>query len=146
VSFLQGVWENPYRHQKVLVSNLGLTVFVKHQINWLNRFRSLPSGGKKKKTVKRQKPQVSVFLPLTRAKASRCSLSFHRKHICLTGYIGEQKSTSSRVPIHASTGVLLLAMQALLVTLILLFNYKCSAGRGELGLPGSQGKQASQNR
>jgi hypothetical protein len=49
------------------------------------------------------------------------SLSFHRKHICLTGYIGEQKSTSSRVPIHASKGVLLLAMQALLVTLIELF-------------------------
>jgi hypothetical protein len=36
------------------------------------------------------------------------------------------------------------AMQALLVTLIeLFFNYKCSAGRGELGLPESQGKQAS---
>jgi hypothetical protein len=49
------------------------------------------------------------------------SLSFHRKHIYLTGYIGEQKSTSSRVPIHASKGVLLLAMQALLVTLIELF-------------------------
>jgi hypothetical protein len=38
--------------------------------------------------------------------------------MCLTGYIGEQKSTSSRVPIHASKGVLLLAMQALLATLI----------------------------
>jgi hypothetical protein len=63
------------------------------------------------------------------------SLSFHRKHICLTEYIGEQKSTSSGVPIHASKGVLLLAMQALLVTLIeLFFNYKCSAGIGELGL------------
>jgi hypothetical protein len=36
-------------------------------------------------------------------------------------------------------------MQALLVTLIeLLFNYKHSAYRGELGLLGSQGKQASQ--
>jgi hypothetical protein len=36
-------------------------------------------------------------------------------------------------------------MQALLVTLIELFlNYKRSAGRGEPGLPGSQGKQASQ--
>jgi hypothetical protein len=46
----------------VLVSNLGLTVFVKHQINWLNRFHSLPSG-KEKKIVKRQKPQVSVFAP-----------------------------------------------------------------------------------
>jgi hypothetical protein len=38
-------------------------------------------------------------------------------------------------------------MQALLVTLIeLLFNYKPSADRGELGLLGSQGKKASQNR
>jgi hypothetical protein len=46
----------------VLVSNLGLTVFVKHQINWLNRFLSLPSG-KGKKTVKRQKPRISVFAP-----------------------------------------------------------------------------------
>jgi hypothetical protein len=37
-------------------------------------------------------------------------------------------------------------MQAFLVTLIVifLFNYKCSAGRGELGLLGSQGKRASQ--
>jgi hypothetical protein len=36
-------------------------------------------------------------------------------------------------------------MQALLVTLLelLFFNYKCSAGGGELSLPGSQGKQAS---
>jgi hypothetical protein len=66
--FLQGVWENPYRHQKVLISNLSLTVFVKHQINWLNRFRSLPSG-KGKKTVKRQKPQVSgFFCPLSEQK------------------------------------------------------------------------------
>jgi hypothetical protein len=38
-------------------------------------------------------------------------------------------------------------MQALFVTLIeLIFNYKRSAGRGELGLPGLQGKEASQNR
>jgi hypothetical protein len=27
---------------------------------------------------------------------------------------------------------------------VIFINYKCSAGRGELGLPGSQGKQASQ--
>jgi hypothetical protein len=75
------------------------------------------------------------------------SLSFHRKHIFLTGYIGEQKSTSSRVPIHSSEGVLL---HALLVTLIeLFFNYNCSVDRGELGLLGLlglQGKQASPNR
>jgi hypothetical protein len=49
------------------------------------------------------------------------SLSFHRKYICLTKYIGEQRTTSSGVPIHASKGVLLLAMQALLVTLRVLF-------------------------
>jgi hypothetical protein len=43
-------------------------------------------------------------------------------------YMGEQKSTSSGIPIHVSTGVLPLAMQALLVSLIELFlNYKPSA-------------------
>jgi hypothetical protein len=60
--FLQEVWEKSLRHQKVIISNLGLTVFVKHQINWLYRFRILPSG-KEKKKVKRQKPQVSIFAP-----------------------------------------------------------------------------------
>jgi hypothetical protein len=55
-----------------------------------------------------------------------------------------QKSTSSGVSIRDFAGVLPQAMQALLVTLIELFlNYKPSAGKGE---PGSQGKQASQNR
>jgi hypothetical protein len=39
-------------HQKVLISNLGLTVFVKHQVNWINRFHSLPSGKEKKKQLK----------------------------------------------------------------------------------------------
>jgi hypothetical protein len=48
-SFFREFGENPYRHQKVLVSNLGLTVFVKHQVTWLNRFCSLPSGKEKKK-------------------------------------------------------------------------------------------------
>jgi hypothetical protein len=43
-SFFSEFGENPYRHQKVLVSNLGITAFVKHQVNWLNRFHSLPSG------------------------------------------------------------------------------------------------------
>jgi hypothetical protein len=49
----------------VLVSNLGLTVFVKHQVNWLNSFCSLPSGKlkKKEKTFKRLKPQVSILAP-----------------------------------------------------------------------------------
>jgi hypothetical protein len=57
-------------------------------------------------------------LSLTIAKAFRRSLSFHKKHICLTGYTEGQKSTSSGVPIHASAGVLPLAMQALFGTLI----------------------------
>jgi hypothetical protein len=58
----------------VVVSNFGLTVFVKHQVNWLNRFCSLPSG-KEKKKVKRQKPQVySIFAPYWGAKAFRLSL------------------------------------------------------------------------
>jgi hypothetical protein len=96
--------KNPYRHQKVLVSNLGLTVFVKHQVNWLNRFHSLPSGKEKKKTAKRQKPQVSIFAPYQSKSLQMLSLSFHKKHVCLTEYIGGQKSTSSRVPIHASMG------------------------------------------
>jgi hypothetical protein len=50
-------------------------------------------------------------------KAFRYSLSSYKKYICLIGYIGGQKSTSSRVPVHASAGVLPLALQALLVTL-----------------------------
>jgi hypothetical protein len=80
----------------------------------------------------------SIFVPYCSKKknALRCSLSFHRKYICLTGYIGGQNSTSSGVPIHTS----------LLVTLIELFlNYKPSTGRGE---PGTwvTGKQASQSK
>jgi hypothetical protein len=68
VSFFREFGKNPYRHQKMLVSNLGLTVFVKHQVNWLNRFLSLPSG-KEKKTVKRQKPQVSISFAPYRSKS-----------------------------------------------------------------------------
>jgi hypothetical protein len=77
----------------------------------------------------------SVFIPYcNKNNAFGCSLSFHRKYICLTGYVGGQKSTSSGVPIHTSTGVLPLAMQDLLVTLVELFlNYMPSAGRGEPG-------------
>jgi hypothetical protein len=84
----------------------------------------------------------SIFVPYcskkkkkkTKNNAFRCSLSFHRKYIHLTGYTGGQKSTSSRVPIHASTEVLPLDMQALLVTLVEPFlNYKPSAGTGEPG-------------
>jgi hypothetical protein len=64
----------------VLVSNLGLTVFVKHQVNWLNRFHSLPSGKEKKKQLK-GKNLRSLFLPLTRTKASRCTYSLFMKSI-----------------------------------------------------------------
>jgi hypothetical protein len=68
------------------------------------------------------------------------------ENICLTGYIGGQKSTSSGVSIHDFAGVLPLVMQALLVTLIELFlNYKPSASRGE---PGTwvTGQTGSQNK
>jgi hypothetical protein len=105
------------------------------------RFYSLLSGKERKKKVKRQRPYR--FLPLTTAKAFRCTLSFHKKHVCFTGYIGGQKSTSSGVPIHASAGVLPLVMQALLVTLTELFlNYKPLAGKGEPGtwITGQTGK------
>jgi hypothetical protein len=83
--------------------------------------------------VQRQKLQVSTFAPywskslqmfslsLSLSLSLTLSLSFHRKHICLTKYVGEQKSTSSGVPIHTCKWVLLLAMQALLITLIELF-------------------------
>jgi hypothetical protein len=89
----------------------------------LNRFYSLTSGKRKIK----KKQDLMVFKPSD-------ALSLHKKHICLTRYIGGQKSNSSGVPIHAFAGVLPLATQALLVTLIELFlNYKPSAGRGEPG-------------
>jgi hypothetical protein len=67
----------------VLVSNLGLTVFVKHQVNWLKRFCSLPSGKqKKKKPVKRQKPQVfSIFAPYQSKSLQMLSLSLFIKSI-----------------------------------------------------------------
>jgi hypothetical protein len=98
----------------VLLSNLGLTVFVKHLVFWSSRFHSLPSGGKKTVKVTETSTVFSVFVPYSSKKkknnAFTCSLSFHRKYIYLTGYIGGQKSTSSGVPIHASAGVLPLAM------------------------------------
>jgi hypothetical protein len=47
--FFREFGKNLCRPQKVLVSNLGLTVFVKHQVIWLNRFQSLPTGKRKKK-------------------------------------------------------------------------------------------------
>jgi hypothetical protein len=58
----------------VRVSNLCLTVFVKHQVNWLNRFQSLPSEKerkKKKKTVNWQRPPgLLCFCPLMEQKPS----------------------------------------------------------------------------
>jgi hypothetical protein len=69
----------------VLVSNLGLTVFVKHQVNWLNRFHSLPSGKEKKKTkktVKRQKPLIfSIFAPFQSKSLQMVLLSLFIKSI-----------------------------------------------------------------
>jgi hypothetical protein len=54
----------------LIVSNLGLTVFVKHQVNWLNRFCSLPSGkGKKKKEqLKGKNHRYPFFCPLPEQK------------------------------------------------------------------------------
>jgi hypothetical protein len=51
----------------VLVFNLGLTVFVKHQVNWLNRFCSLPSG-KEKKQLKAKTSGLLRFCPLLEQK------------------------------------------------------------------------------
>jgi hypothetical protein len=81
----------------------------------------------------------------TKKNAFRRSLSFYRKNIFLISYIGEQKLTSSRVPIHASAGVLPLSKVTLLVTLIKLFlNYKHLVEKNQVS--GFQGKQAKQNR
>jgi hypothetical protein len=55
----------------VLLSNLGLTAFVKHQVNWLNRFCSLPSGGKKK----RQNHRSLFFAPYQNKSLQILSLS-----------------------------------------------------------------------
>jgi hypothetical protein len=135
----------------VTVFNLGLTVFVKHQVNWLNRFCSLPSGKEKTKQLKGKNLKKNLcFCPLPEQKPPECScsFSFHRKHICLTGYIGGQKFTFIRSP-HPyfyrgpSSGH---ASPLGYFDRVYFFNYKRSAGRGKLGLPGSQGKQASQNR
>jgi hypothetical protein len=63
----------------VLVSNLGLTVFVKHQVNWLEVPQPALREKKKKKQLKGRDLSSSPFLPLTRAKAFRCALSFHKK-------------------------------------------------------------------
>jgi hypothetical protein len=61
--FFREFGKNPCRPQKVLVSNLGLTVFVSIWLNWLNRFSSLPPGGKKKQLKGRDLMVFSVFVP-----------------------------------------------------------------------------------
>jgi hypothetical protein len=117
----------------VLHSNLGLTVFVKHQVNWLNRFRSLPSGkGKKKQLKGRDLIVFSVFAPTT-AKVFRHSFSFHRKYMPHRIYRGT-KAYFIRSPHpclcrgppsgHASP---------LGYFDRVIFNYKPSAGRREPG-------------
>jgi hypothetical protein len=107
--FLQGIWEKSLKAPEN--ANLQFRLKLSSSSISLTGFAAYPQG---KKKVKRQRPQVfSIFAPY-QAKAFRCSLSFHKKYICLTEYIEGQKSTSSGVPIHTSAGVLPLAMQALL--------------------------------
>jgi hypothetical protein len=79
---------NSYRHQKVVVSNLGLTVSVKHLVKLVKQVPQPALRERKKKQLKGRDIRSSLFLPLTRAKAFRHSLSFHKKHIYLTQYIG----------------------------------------------------------
>jgi hypothetical protein len=62
-------------NQKVIVSNLGLTVFVKHQIHWLNRFHSLPSGKEKKKQLKGKNHRSLFFAPYWTKSLQMLSLS-----------------------------------------------------------------------
>jgi hypothetical protein len=53
---LQGIWGKPGRHKNVLVSNLGLTVFVKHLVKLIKQVpQSVLRKKKKKKTMKRQR-------------------------------------------------------------------------------------------
>jgi hypothetical protein len=108
-----------------------------------------PQG--KNKRVKRIETSTPLlhFCPLPQQQQQQQMLSdtpsLFIENICLTGYTGGQKSTSSKVPVHASTGILPLAMQALLVTLEPLID-KSSYYITSLQLvednqaPGSQGK------
>jgi hypothetical protein len=74
---LQGVWGKSLQTPESANLQFRLTVFVKHQVNWLNRFYSLPSG--KEKNPKHLKGRD--FMVFSGAKAFRCSLSFHRKYM-----------------------------------------------------------------
>jgi hypothetical protein len=62
----------------VLVSNIGLTVFDKHQVNWLNRFHNLPSG--ERKTTKKNQLKdrdlmvFSIFAPYWSKSLQKLSL------------------------------------------------------------------------
>jgi hypothetical protein len=120
--FLQGVWEKSLQAPE--------SASLQFRFNSLSSIRlvkrvpqpALRERKKKKKQLKGKNLRSPFFCPLLEQKPPNAlSLSFHRKHICLTEYIGGQKPTSSGIPIHASKGVLLLAMQALLVTLIVIF-------------------------
>jgi hypothetical protein len=67
------------------------------KVNWLNRFRNLPSGNRKKNKT----PNSLQMLPL---------FSLKKKYIYFAGYIGGQKSTSSGVLIYASPSVTLIVI------------------------------------
>jgi hypothetical protein len=60
---------------------------------------------------------MNIKRKMKKKQTNKHSFSFHKKYICLTGYIRGQKSTLSGVPIHTSAEVLPLAMHTLLVTL-----------------------------
>jgi hypothetical protein len=110
------------RHQKVLFSNLGLTVFVRHLVDLVKQVPIVcPQGRKECFTLKLPKEiettVVSIFVHYHQQKknAIRCSFSFHRAYICLMVYIAGQNSASSKVPLHTSIRDLLLFKKALLV-------------------------------
>jgi hypothetical protein len=64
----------PSRHQKVLVSNLGLTAFAKHLVKLVNQGPQSALGGEK--TVKEIETTWSSFLSLTQQKPSDASSLF----------------------------------------------------------------------
>jgi hypothetical protein len=76
---------------------LGLTVFVRHLVTLVKQVLIVCSQGEK----------LSLFLSLTTMPSDTPSLL--KKNMYLTRYIGGQKSTSSRVPVYVSTGILPLA-------------------------------------
>jgi hypothetical protein len=75
---------------------------------------SLPSGEKRVKGIETS-VVFSIFVPYHSKNLPSNAPSLFMENICLTGYIGAQKSTFSKVPVHTSTGVFPLAMQAFLV-------------------------------